>query len=167
MKLLLRLLRGLVRLEHGLENALLYALVALLLGLAIFQIGARNLFDTGLDWGDALLRVIVLWLSMVGAMIATRQGGHISIDVLSHYLSPALSAASRRVAYLFSAAVSLLAAWYCGVFVLDERAFGDVAFAGVPVWMCEAIIPVGLAVIGGRFLFQALGPAPCPSENNS
>ena len=157
-------MRLLLRLIHGLESALLYALVALLLGLAIYQIAARNLFDTGLDWGDALLRVIVLWLAMLGAMIATRQGGHISIDVLGHYLSPGVNAVVARVAYLFSAVVCLLAAWYCGLFVLDERSFGDIAFAGVPVWMCEAIIPVGLAVIGARFLCQALRPTPPQPE---
>ena len=38
--------------------------------------------------------------------------------------------------------------------MLDERSYGAIAFAQVPVWWCEAIIPLALAVIGLRFALQ-------------
>ena len=79
-------MKALLRLIHALENGLLYTLVAGLLGLALYQIVLRNAFGGGIYWADPLLRVMVLWMALVGAMVATREGGHISIDVLNHYL---------------------------------------------------------------------------------
>ena len=149
-------MKTLLRLVHGLENTLLYTLVALLLGVSIYQIAARNLFDSGLYWGDPLLRVVVLWLSLVGAMLASREGGHIKIDVLNHYLGPRAQAVAGSITGIFSAVVCFIAAYYGVLFVADEREYGMSAFANVPAWWCEAIIPVGLAIIGVRFAFQAI-----------
>lgn len=142
------------RLIHGLENALLYLLVALLLGLCIYQIVLRNLFDSGLYWADPLLRVLVLWLALMGAMIASREREHIRIDLLSHYLGARANTIANALAALCSAAVCFVAAWYGFLFVADEREYGEIAFAQVPAWVCEAIIPVGLAIIGLRFLIE-------------
>ncbi len=156
----------LLRLFHGIENAMLYFLVASLLGLSVYQIVARNGFDGGLYWGDPLLRVLVLWLAMLGAMLASREGGHIKIDVISHYLSAGAQRTVARVTSVFSAVVCLIAAWYGYLFVADERQYGDIAFANVPVWWCELIIPAGLGIIGLRFVLQAWSP-PAPQEQAS
>lgn len=155
-----RMMTKLARLVHGVENALLYGLVALLIGLAVYQIVLRNVFGGGLYWGEPLLRVVVLWLALVGAMIATREAGHISIDVLSHYLGPRGNAMTAALTRVFSAAVCFTAAYISALFVLDERAYGAVAFAKVPAWWCEAIMPVALAVIGLRFAIALFTAAP-------
>ena len=114
MKILLRLL-------HGLEDGLLYLLVAALLGLSVYQIVLRNVFDSGLYWADPLLRVVVLWLALVGAMIASREGGHIKIDVLSHYMSGRTLSLSKIATALFSAIICFIAAYYGYLFVVEER----------------------------------------------
>ncbi len=148
-------MKSLLRLIHGLESALLYLLVVLLLGLSVYQIVLRNVFESGLYWADPLLRVVVLWLALVGAMIASREGGHIKIDVLSHYLGERAQEISIAMTGFFSAVVCFIAAYYGVLFVADEREYGMMAFANVPAWVCEAIIPLGLAVIGLRFVFEA------------
>ena len=51
-----------------------------------------------------------------------------------------------------AAAICAAAAWFGFRFVASERAFGGLAFAGVPVWLCEAIIPFAFAVIALRFM---------------
>ncbi|MEH6549195.1 MAG: TRAP transporter small permease subunit [Pseudomonadales bacterium] len=149
-----------IRLFHFLEDALLYLITAGLIGLAILQIWLRNVHDSGIYWGDSALRVFVFWLAMVGAMVASRESGHISIDAFTHYLRPAQRRMLGVLTSLFSAFICLLAAWYCLAFVLDEREYGDIAFAQVPVWICEAIIPVALATMGLRFLIQIFVPLP-------
>jgi TRAP-type C4-dicarboxylate transport system permease small subunit len=153
------MMKTLVRLFHGFESALLYLLVMLLVGLSVYQIVLRNVFESGLYWADPLMRVIVLWLALVGAMMASREGGHIKIDVLSHYLSARVLLVMRSITAIFSAAICFIAAYYSVVFVLDEREYGVAAFADVPAWWCEAIIPVGLLVIGLRFVIEAFSPA--------
>ena len=92
---------------------------------------------------------------MIGAMLASREREHIKIDVLSHYMRGRALAWSSAVTALFSAIICFIAAYYGLLFVADEREYGGMAFANVPAWVCEAIIPVGLGIIGLRFLLES------------
>jgi TRAP-type C4-dicarboxylate transport system permease small subunit len=157
----------LVVLLHKLENTLLYSLVTGLVSISLLQILLRNFHDSGIYWGDSALRVLVFWLAMVGAMVASREIGHISIDALTHYLSPLWRRITAISASVFSASVCFIAAWHCYLFVQDERQFGDIAFANIPVWWCEAIMPLSLFVIGLRFLIQIFSPLSQTSEQDT
>ena len=141
-----------------LEDVILYSLVAGLVGISTAQIWLRNVHDGGLYWGDSALRVMVFWLAMVGAMVASRETGHIAIDVVTHYLSPRWRHIVCVVTNLCAAAVCFVAAWHSYLFVLDEREFGDIAFASVPVWWCQVIMPLALAIIGSRLLVAIVRP---------
>ena len=57
---------------HRAEDALLVILLTAMIVLACTQILLRNFFDSGIVWIDPLLRVMVLWLGLVGATVATR-----------------------------------------------------------------------------------------------
>ncbi|MBD3670126.1 MAG: TRAP transporter small permease [Gammaproteobacteria bacterium] len=125
------------------------------------QILMRNLFDSGLIWSDPLLKLLVLWAAMLGAMVATRERNHINIDVLSRLLGPS----ARHLQYIFvqliSAAVSLLLAYQSARFVHYEYLDGTQAFsfAAFPAWITELILPLGFGLMGLRFLTQAFRPA--------
>ena len=147
--------RKLIRLWHWLENFSLYSLTAGLLLLSLLQIWLRNVHSSGLVWGDSALRVMVFWLAMVGAMIATRQRSHIAIDAITHYVSPRTQRFLSALTALAAAATCLVAAWHSYLFVLDEFEYGGAAFAGVPAWLCEVIMPLAFAVIGLRLLVSA------------
>ena len=114
---LARLRRLLLNLEDGLLVFILCALVLL----AVSQILLRNLWDSAISWGDPTLRVLVLWLALLGAMSATRDGNHIRIDLLSHYLPSSLRRLARRGTDLFAALVCSLLAWHSGRFVFFEK----------------------------------------------
>ena len=150
--------QGLVKVWHWLEDFALYALTAGLLGLSIVQIWLRNVHSSGLVWGDSALRVAVFWLAMVGAMIATRNGSHIAIDAITHYVSPQWQRRLAAFTGLAAAAVCLLAAWHSYLFVRDEYEYGGMAFGSVPAWLCEAIMPLAFAIIGLRLLWQVFFP---------
>ncbi len=161
MKILLeRIHDGLLRLEDG----LLVFTLSLMILLASSQILLRNLWDSGITWGDPTLRVLVLWVTLLGAMAATREGNHIRIDLLSHYLPESLRAWSRRITDLFAALVTGLLAWHSGRFVRFEWEDGGILFGQVPAWVCEAIMPLGFAIMALRFLTGSLtgrrGPPP-------
>lgn len=141
------------RAAAALEDGLIVAILAAMILLAGAQIVLRNAFDTGLGWSDPLLRIMVLWLGLLGAMAATRDDRQISIDVLSRFLPPRARAFSRMITDLFTAAVCALIAYHAARFVMQERADGIVAFAEVPAWWCELILPIGFGVIALRCLF--------------
>ena len=122
------------------------------LTLAVLQILLRNIFDAGIIWIEPLLRITVLWIDMVGAMFASRDDSHIKIDLGMRMLDPRYQPYMKALVYLFTATICAIAAWYSFEFVLSEYDDGGIAFAQVPVWVCEAIMPFAFAVITLRYL---------------
>ncbi len=136
---------------YRLEDAVLVGLLALMIGMSVTQIFLRNLFETGIIWSDVLVRILVLWVGLVGAMVASRQGNHITIDLLDRYLPAEAKRVVNFVVELFTALICMVAVYYSLLFVQMEFHDGGMAFAQVPVWLCEAIIPFAFAVIGLRY----------------
>jgi TRAP-type C4-dicarboxylate transport system permease small subunit len=95
------------------EGRLLVGVLILMILVAGFQAAVRNLtrFDvawanellTDLDWADSLLRKGTLWLSFLGASLATYNMKHINMDIL-------LRVAPPRPKYTMLAIASLIGA---------------------------------------------------------
>lgn len=151
-------LRVLARWSRRFEDALLVAVFAAMLVLAAAQIVMRNFLDTGVAWIDPLLRVLVLWVGMLGAVAATREDRHINIDVLSKFAPPAVLPWLKRVIGVATAAVCALLTWHSFRFVRDEYAYSDFEVAGLPVWFWQSILPLGFALMTWRFLLLAVFP---------
>ena len=140
------------------ESGLLVTVLAAMMLLAAWQVVARNVFETGLLWGDALVRVLVLWGAMVGAMVASRKDEHIRIDVVSRFAGAAWQPLLRRFACAFTCVVLAVFTWFSFKFVRFEYEDAVIAFASVPAWVCEAILPIGAGVMSLRYLMHALAP---------
>ena len=80
------LISRLDRLGQLLENIALVVMLGGMILLAFGQIVLREVFETGFVWADELIKVMVLWLVMIGAVAASRDDRHIRIDVLSQLL---------------------------------------------------------------------------------
>ena len=140
---------------HRIEDGFLAVLLGVMVLLAPLQILLRNVFDHGITWADPLIRVLVLWVGLLGALAASRGDRHISIDALSRMLPLRSRFVVALLTSSFTAAVSGLIAWHSGRFVLDEREFGSVAFSGIPAWLFESIIPLAFGLIAVRYLLRA------------
>jgi TRAP-type C4-dicarboxylate transport system permease small subunit len=147
------LARG-VRALHRTEDALLALLLTAMILLAPLQIVLRHGFGTGITWGDPVLRVMVLWLGLLGALAATRERRHITIDVISRLLPARARALADAVTSLFTAAVSATLAFHAARFVVSEFRFGTVAFSGIPAWALESVIPFAFGIIALRSLLR-------------
>jgi TRAP-type C4-dicarboxylate transport system permease small subunit len=141
-----------IRLLQKIEDSILVGLLLAMIGLAVAQIGLRNFFGSGIVWGDSLVRVLVLWTGLLGAMAASRADNHIRIDVIFRYLPPGAKQAAARIIHAFTAVICLVMAWHSARFVHMEKTDGMTAFAGVPAWVCEIIIPAAFLVMGIRYL---------------
>jgi TRAP-type C4-dicarboxylate transport system permease small subunit len=138
------------------EDVALIAALVTMLALAVVQIFLRDFFDQGIFWAESFLRILVLWVAMLGAMVATRHRNHISIDVVSRYLPERPARAAALITSLVSAAICGVVSWYAVEFVRFEYEDQTIAFAHVPSWMCETILPFGFAVMSLRFLSGGL-----------
>jgi len=137
------------------EAGLLVALLSLMVTIAVIQVVMRNFMGAGLIWAESLLRITVLWLALLGAMVASRNNEHIAIDVLVNKLPDSIRYWVMRLNCIITASICFFIAWYSLKFVIDEYQYGGIAFGYIPHWLCEAIIPFSLFIIAVRYLVSA------------
>ena len=143
-----------IHILHRIEDGLLVFILFGMIIMGFSQIILRNLFDTGVVLIDPVLRTLVLWLGLMGALVASRQEKQISVDVLTRVLPAGLKLTSFVITRTFAAFVSAVIAWHSWIFVYDEWQLGTMAFASVPAWLTEIIIPFGFTVIALRYAIQ-------------
>lgn len=138
------------------ENTLIVMIVSIMVIMAFMQVLLRNLFSTGILWGDIFLRHLVLWVGFIGASLATRQQKHISIDVLNRITS-------RKILPYIQIVVDFVTLIVCFVlanagyrFLAFEIDFGTILFNDVPAWIFQLIIPLGFDLIALRFLLRII-----------
>jgi TRAP-type C4-dicarboxylate transport system permease small subunit len=144
------------RLSRGLETLCLVLVLGGMIILAAAQIAMRNLWGGGFGWADEALRIMVLWVAMLGAVAASREDRHISVDVLTHRVPPRLRRWSGAVVDAFTAAASFALAWYSLEFVGDSYASGDRLLGDQPAWALQIILPLAFALIGYRYAVWCL-----------
>ncbi len=135
-----------------LEDSLLVGLLALMIMLAAAQILLRNVLGSSFGSSDQLLRILVLWVGLLGAVAASRDDKQINIDMLSRLLPVRARLGVRFVVDLFTAGVCILIAWHAGRFVHSEYVAGSVAFMNIPAWIAELILPLAFGLIALRYV---------------
>jgi TRAP-type C4-dicarboxylate transport system permease small subunit len=133
------------------EEALLVIFLSSMIVIAFLQIILRNLFFTGLTWGDPLVRNLVLWVGFIGAALATKEGKHINIDVLSRWMPPLGKGLMEFLIHLFSFVICGLLTFAALKFIKNEVRMGNVAFLRIPAWIPEIILPITFGLMTLRF----------------
>lgn len=139
------------------ETGLAAASLLVLLLLALLQIVARNLFDTGFASADTLSRYLVLYVMFFGAALATAGERHIRIDVANQLLNARIRARLYRP-------LQALAALVCGILTVAALRYWRDAWQYAPDherWqvLVGLIIPLGFALLSLHYLLATLlGP---------
>ena len=144
-----------LRLLGMVEDTLLVALLAVMIGLAVWQIFLRNLMNTAVVWGDPLLRVLVLWVGFLGAVAAARDDRQINVDVAARFAGEPWRSRIRVLTDLFTCSVSGFLAWHALRFVKDAAAYGETAFGSVPLWLAGSVLPLAFGLLCLRYLLLA------------
>lgn len=144
------------RFARSLETWLIVLILGGLILLGAAQIVLRNFFSIGFAWGDGLGRLAVLWLGLLGALAASRDGRHIAMGAITRWLPRRLRIVVGVCADVFGAGVSAALAWASWAFVSDSREFGDTMLGDVPAWWLQSIMPVAFALIASQFVAQAV-----------
>lgn len=149
---------------HRFETYLLAALLTALLLMSVAQIVMRVFFDTGFIWAEAVSRQGVLWLALLGALSATREKKHISIDALPRLLPPGSRQFVWTITQLAAAAITAALTWYGWGMVQLEREAPGMFVADIPTWWPMSVFVAGFALISLRFVFAAFSK---PAEPNT
>lgn len=139
-----------------LENGLLIFLLSIMILLAFFQIPLSRFFP--IEGADTLLRHLVLWVGFLGATLATREGRHINIDVISRYLKGRLKHVSNLLTSLFSAVICAILTHASIRVIQDARDFGETItiFFEIQTWLLLLIFVFGFGIMTFRFFLKAL-----------
>ena len=146
-----------LRAVYAVEEAVLALLLLSMIVLASLDIFLRMFTGGGLVWVSPLIRIMVLWLGLLGALLATRDNQHISIDILSRVLGDTVRRWAQAFTSLFAAVVCGITAWYCIEFVQGSFEYQDEVMSGVPAWPMQLVIPLSFAMMSLRFALHSAG----------
>ena len=125
---------GIANALHGLLKWLLIASVAILIVPVMLQIFSRYIgFIPRYIWTEELARFCFIWMIMIGAMIAVREGTHFDVDLLPT-LKPRASAVLRMIthtAMLLFAVVFLYFGYQFTLFGANQSS----ELAELPMWL--------------------------------
>lgn len=148
------------------EGWLIIAFLGLMVFFTFTQVCLRGLYAHGhfqwanvlmgtLDWSEPLARLLVLWLTFLGASLATRENRHIRIDLFGFFLPEKWVPVRELILSVICLLISGIMVKVCMDFVKLEMRYGGTMFANLPAWIGEIIMPVGFSLICFRFMLKA------------
>jgi TRAP-type C4-dicarboxylate transport system permease small subunit len=138
------------------ENGALVVLLGAMMVLAVAQIAMRLFFSTGFVWADELLKLMVLWIAMVASIAASRNGRHLRIDLLSHFVPKRMARLPQTLADAFAAAICAILAWQSYRYVQISYEDQDTLLVNVPAWIAYSVLPFSFAVMTYRFVVAGI-----------
>ncbi len=131
----------------------LVALVLLVAGKGVLRWAGM-----GLPWADEFSGILLLWVCFLGALLATAEGRHITIEILDRSLT-------LKARAVFSVLAGFVAAGFCGLlavlavgFILQEKEAGTLTTVlKVPLWQVRLVLVPTFAILSFRFLLRTLG----------
>ena len=91
----------------GLLATMLVCMLVMVLGNVILRYG----FGTGITVSEELSRTLFVWITFVGAVVATREGTHLGVDSMVAHLPPTAKLACACLSELIVLACCVLIFW--------------------------------------------------------
>ena len=164
------------------EDAILAIALLLMALIPVVELVGRTWFRTGIPGATEYLQHLTLWIGFLGAMLATREGKHLKVAVAMNRLPPRVSGVVDCLGAFISAAVCTslfgaslelvvaeapaLPSWTAKIipdfverwldpFGLFESGGLTTIGGWIPIWVAEAVMPFGFAVMAIRFILHA------------
>ncbi len=137
------------------EELLLSLFLSVMILLACYQIGLRWFTSGGLPWIDPLLRYLVLWSGLLGAVLATARDNHIALDAVGYLLHERLKQIVRLLIHLFCVAVSIFLFRATLIFIRSEFEFGGSDLFGLHTGVWYLVFPIAFGLILFHFAIGA------------
>ncbi len=141
--------------ELGLTSLVLLAALALPLA----ELVGRSFFGGGIAGSAPLTQHATLWLALLGAALAAREGKLLALSTGEILRGRSFESFARTVSAAVAAAVSALLARASFELLWIEREGGDIVVPWLPVWVAQLVLPFGFGVLALRLAWRAAKPA--------
>ena len=115
------------------------------------QVLLRNTLSIGFLWGEHLIKVLILWVTFLGASMASHQGKHICMDLVTRYVSKnkkrILETVSSLIVIVCCTILCETSVAYIGVKKINQA---SQLWPGTPDWIYLCVIPYFFAVTAFR-----------------
>jgi len=163
MKILRLIDKGLAKVEGW----LIVVFLGLMVTLTFLQVIFRALYTHGhvqwanaimgeVDWAEPFVRLLVLWITFLGASLLTGDNKHIKIDLTSAILPVKWLPFRELILSMVCVLISALMIKASLSYVKMEMAFGGSLFLALPTWVGQLILPAGFSVILFRFFLRGI-----------
>jgi C4-dicarboxylate transporter DctQ subunit len=154
-----RIERALGAIDRVVRVIVVTALLSMTAVLFLNSIG-RSALNVSFVGGPALGRLLVIWLTFLGAYLAVRSGKHIRVDVLQRLLSGAAMARLTVLAACAGALTTAYVAWLGAAFTWTRFAAGQVdPMLEIPSALFYLPVPIGASLMALAFAQAALNSA--------
>jgi len=166
MKILRRIDQGIAKVEGW----FIVLFLSLMIALTFVQVLLRGLYTHGhlqwantllghVDWGEPFVRLLVLWITFLGASLLTGDNKHIKIDLTASFF-PKQWMPYRNICLCLACALVCALMLRASIgYVRTEWEFGGVLFLGIPTWIGQIILPLGFSLILFRFIIMGVDQA--------
>ncbi len=142
----------LLRLLDKGESAMLCLLLTAMILLTCGQIILRIFFASGLIWAEPLLRYLVLWCGLLGAVSATSRDKHIALDIAGNFLPKQIEPFITLVTLLFCTLAAAGLTWAGWRFLRGELEYGGNSLLSLPSWFWNCIFPIAFGLIALKYM---------------
>jgi C4-dicarboxylate transporter DctM subunit len=139
------------RFEHG----FLIGALALAAAVPLADAVGRRLGSVSVPGSAEWVRLLVLWLTFVGALLAAGEGRHLTLSTSDLLADGWLRRRGRLAAAFLSTGTTAVLAQASASVVLLNREEGKLLPGGLPVWVAELVMPFCLALMALRFAWRA------------
>lgn len=139
----------------GTAWALSCGLLAVISCLGMWQVLARFVFSQPSTWTEEAMRRLLIWMVMLGTVVAFRRGALVSVDLMLRMSKGAWRQAVRGAITLTSLAYLSVLVWF-GINLVSRVRFQTFASMELSMGWAYAALPVGaglamLAVVANHF----------------
>ena len=145
------MIRSLIVVENAVAAAALTAMVVL----PLLETALRRTLGIGIPGSGPIVQHLVLWVAFLGAAIAARERKLLSLASGTFIPEGGIRRrADLFTAFVASALATVLFAGACEL-VAIERDSGTVIGAGIPAWVAQLVLPLGLGVVAMRISWRS------------
>jgi tripartite ATP-independent transporter DctM subunit len=137
------------------ENVLATLALGGIMLLPLAEIAIRHFFNTGIPGAAPFAQNLTLWVGLLGAAIAAREGKLLTLATGEFLPKGRIAAAAHLIGGTMGAAIAMMFAVGGWALVVTERAAGDIIAAGVPMWIATTVFPAAFGLIAIRLAWRA------------
>lgn len=138
-----------------LENRVASLALAGIMVLPLAEIVSRRFFGAAIPGSGAFAATLTLWLGMLGAAIAARDGKLLTLATGEFLPKGRIGEIAHIVSGTIGALIATIFALGGSALVHSDRLAGDHVAAGLPTWVADLALPIGFTLIALRLVWHA------------